>query len=246
MRQPGKRGRLRRLLLEADHPAVGVDGDDAEPGRVVHRDLDGRHRHVGAVVGVGVQHLAVVHLVDVVAGQHHDVARRLALDRVEVLVDGVGRAEVPVLADALLGRQDLDELVEFLRDDVPAHADVPVQRQRLVLRGDEHSAQARVDAVREDEVDDPVGAAEVDRRLGAVPGQRGEALAGASGEHDDECVVANHGLLPGGDRRWHRACRGAERAGRPESTTSIATPWQLQPVDGHGVSGVDRGPIQPI
>ena len=63
------------------------------------------------------QHLLVVHLVDVIAGEHDDVARVLADDRVEVLVHRVGGALVPVLADALLRRQDLDELAELLRHD---------------------------------------------------------------------------------------------------------------------------------
>ena len=62
------------------------------------------------VVDVELQHLAVIHLVDVIAGQDDDVARVFALDRVHVLVDGVGGALVPVLADALLWRDDLDEL----------------------------------------------------------------------------------------------------------------------------------------
>jgi hypothetical protein len=93
-----------------------------------------------------------------------------------------------VLADPLLGRQDLDELAELLRDDVPSHPDVPVQRQRFVLRGDEDAPQPGVDAVAEREVDDPVGTAEVDRRLGAIFGERIEALAGAAGEHDDDGV----------------------------------------------------------
>ena len=57
-----------------------------------------------------------------------------AHDRIEVLVDRVGRALIPVLAHALLRRQDLDELAELLGHDAPAHADVPVERQRLVLR----------------------------------------------------------------------------------------------------------------
>ena len=47
---------------------------------------------------VEAQHLRVVHLVDVIAGQDDHVPRVLAHDRVEVLVDGVGGAQVPVLA----------------------------------------------------------------------------------------------------------------------------------------------------
>ena len=51
--------------------------------------------------------------------------------------------------------------------------------------------------LREHEVDDPVGAAEVDRRLGALAGQGRQAFAGAACEHDHERVVPNHGGLPG-------------------------------------------------
>jgi hypothetical protein len=53
------------------------------------------------------------------------VPRRLALDGPEVLVDGIGRPEIPVLADPLLRRKNLDEFAELLRENLPAHADVP-------------------------------------------------------------------------------------------------------------------------
>ena len=55
------------------------------------------------------QHQRVVHLVDVVAGQHDDVLGLRALDDVQVLVHRVGGAAVPVLlVDALLRRQQID------------------------------------------------------------------------------------------------------------------------------------------
>ena len=65
------------------------------------------------------EHELVVHLVDVVAGEDDDVLGLLAADGVDVLVDGVGGALVPVLADALHGGKDLDELAEFVGDDRP-------------------------------------------------------------------------------------------------------------------------------
>jgi hypothetical protein len=139
------------------------------------------------------EHLGVVHLVDVVARQHHDVARGLAHDGIEVLEDGVGRAEVPVLTHALLGRQHLDELAQLFRHHVPSHADMAVERERLVLSGDEDAPEPRVDAVAQREVDDPVGPAEIDRRFGSFRGERVQPFAGTSCEQDHENVVQSHG-----------------------------------------------------
>src|SRR5262249_31167270 len=135
-RDPGRAGRadrLFRLFLEADHPPGLVDADDAETAAFFGRNLDGRQRDVRAAIHMEAQHLRVIHLVDVITREDEDVRRFLAFDGIEVLIDGVGRAEVPVLAHALLWRQDFDELAELFGYDVPAHSDVPVQRERLVL-----------------------------------------------------------------------------------------------------------------
>ena len=110
-------------------------------------------------------------------------------DRIQVLVDGVGGALVPMLADALLRRQNLDELAQFFRDEAPAHADVAIQRERFVLRGDEDAAQAGVDAVAEREVDDAVGAPEKHGRFGAVPRERVQAFTRTACEQNHQRVV---------------------------------------------------------
>ncbi len=184
---------LGRLLLEADDPLLLVDLDHPEAAcGLLHRHLVGRHRGGGALLDVPAQHLRVVHLVDVVAREDHHPLGRLTHDGVQVLVHGVGRAEVPVVADPLLRGQDLDELAEFLCHDAPALPDVAIERQALVLRDDEDAAQAGVDAVAEREVDDAVGAAEVHRWFCTFPGQRGQAFAHPSSQDDDEGVV-EHG-----------------------------------------------------
>ena len=130
---PGRRGRGGRLLLEAGDAAVLVDLEDAEAARLRGRDLDRAHRQHRPAGDVDVEHLPVVHLVDVVPGQDDHPARPLALQRVQVLVHRVRGAEVPVLPHPLLRGEDLDELAELGVDDAPAHADVPVQALRLVL-----------------------------------------------------------------------------------------------------------------
>ena len=158
MRIAGNRFRMDRLFLEAQHPAVGVDLQHAElAGRRLHAHRQRAHRQVGVGLDVAVDQLGVVHLVDVVAGQDHDVLRAFLLDRVDVLIDGIGRALIPVLVNALLGGNNLDELAQFAAEiRLPAEMDVPVEAHRLVLREDQVPAYPAVEAVRERKIDDPI------------------------------------------------------------------------------------------
>ena len=136
--------------------------------RVGHQ---GRDRDVGGGVLMLLEHTPIIHFVDVVAREDDHVLRLLRADRINVLVNRVGRPHVPVLADPLHRRQDFDELADFSPENVPAFANLPIQRQRLVLRQDKHPAQARVDAVGKRDVDDAVNAAEGYGRLRAVARQ---------------------------------------------------------------------------
>ena len=128
---------------------------------------------VGAGFDVALDQLGVVHLVDVVAGQDHHVLRPLFLDGVDVLVDGVGGALIPVLVDALLRGNDLDELAQLAAEiGLPAEIDVPVEAHRLVLGEDEVLPHPAIEAVREREVDDPIGPAEGNGRFCPISRQR--------------------------------------------------------------------------
>ena len=113
----------------------------------------------------------------------------MAAQEVEVLVDRVGGALVPVRGDALLGRQQLDELVEAAVEEGPAALHVADQALRLVLRADADAPDAGIDAVRQREIDDAELAAERHRRLGAPVGQRPQPPAAAAGEDHRERVV---------------------------------------------------------
>ena len=161
----------RRLFLEAENFAGVAHLDNAEARHLFRSDGQRGQRDLRLGLLVVLQHAAVVHLVDVVAGKDDHVLRLLAADGVDVLVDGVGGAHVPVGAGALHGRHELEELAEFLRHDAgPAFADVPVERERLVLGENEDPAQAGVDAVGERDIDDAVVAAEWNCRFGPIAG----------------------------------------------------------------------------
>ena len=151
-------------------------------------DLDGGEGDVGGGVLVLLHHLAVIHFVDVIAGENEDVLGLLGADGINVLVNRVGRALIPLIADALHGRKDFDELSDFAAQDVPAFADVAVQRQSFVLGEDVDAAQVGVEAVGESDVDDAIHSTEGDGGLGAIAGERIKALSGATGEKDSESV----------------------------------------------------------
>ena len=132
--QPGRGGRLldeRRDLLRI----VLVHLDDAELVGHVQRLPDGGDGGLGAAGDVLVHHLGEVHPVNVVGADHDDDVRVGVVDQVQGLVDGVGAAEEPALADALL-RGDGGDVVAELGGHPPGFGDVAVQAVGFVLRQD--------------------------------------------------------------------------------------------------------------
>ena len=193
------------LFLEADDPPVRVGFDHAEAARrFLRRNLEGRHGHIGSGIHMLLKHFLVIHLVDVVAGQNDDVARVLATDGINVLVNSVGGSEVPIGRDAHLRRQDFDEFAEAqqLR---PALPRVPVERKGFVLRQNENAAEIAVDAVGKRDVDNAVDAAEGHGRLGAVARERPQPFALPSCQQNAD-RIAHQGheriSLPCPERPW--------------------------------------------
>jgi glycogen phosphorylase len=161
-----------------------VDRHHAEGGRLVARHLDAADGALAAVRHVVGQHQRVVHLVDVVAGQHDDVVGTVGGDDVLVLVDRVGGAAVPALfVEALLRRQQVDELVHLRAQEGPAALQVAQQAVALVLGDHADAPDAGVQAVRQREVDDAELAAEVHPGLGAPVGELLQAAAAPAGQH---------------------------------------------------------------
>src|SRR5205807_5548376 len=150
------------------------------------------------------EHLGVVHFVDVIAGEDKNVFRAFAADGVNVLVDGVGGAAIPLFADAHLRRKNFDKFAEA-DDGRPAGADVAAEAERLVLSEHENAAEIGIDAIGKRDVNDAIGGAEGDGGLGAVARERPQALALTTGEKNDKSVThVRHGASSG---------REAERRG---------------------------------
>ena len=69
----GHRRRISGLFDEFDYSALRIDGHHAKRRGIGSRNLNATHCAVGATVHMVLEHQGIVHLVDVVASQHHDV-----------------------------------------------------------------------------------------------------------------------------------------------------------------------------
>ena len=98
--------------MEAHDAPGGLGLDDPEVARLVLGHRDDRHRGLALPVDVRRDHLADVHLVDVIAAEDGHQLGLLVGDHVLALIDRVGRPFEPRLAGPLLGGDGLDELIE--------------------------------------------------------------------------------------------------------------------------------------
>jgi len=172
------------FLGEFRDPIPLGSGQHPEMLRLLRRHLDHSHGDVGTLLHVVGDHRTVVHLVDVVTGEHQHVLGPVRYDQLDVLVHRVRRAPVPQRTQLLLRGNHLDELAELPAQVAPAVLHVLDQRLCLVLRENGDLADAGVHAVRQHEVDDAELAAEGRRRLAAMRGEIPQPLA-APARHDD-------------------------------------------------------------
>ena len=190
VRRAGHRRRVGHLLAKLADPARRIDLHRAELGGRRPRHRQRADRDVGPARLVGIDERLVVHLVNVIAGEHDDQSRRRHLQGIDVLVDRVGCALVPVLVHPLLRREDVEKLAELAAEEpMPAEVEVAVEAAGLVLREQQDPPQAAVETVGEGEVHDPVDAAERHGRLGPVAGQGIEPRSLPARQHDGDDVT---------------------------------------------------------
>ena len=134
-----------------------------------------------------------------VARKNQHIVGVIALDKANVLVDGICRALVPLGVFALgIGRQHLHAAVRGVEAPRLAVADVLVQLQRLILGQNADGVNLGVDTVRQREIDNPVFAAKGDRGLCRVLRQNHQpASLTARQQHGDTTLLLKlHNLVP--------------------------------------------------
>src|SRR5690606_2411315 len=132
---------------------------------------------------VFIDHLHGIHAVDMIRAEDTDVVRLLILNQIEVLKDGIGGSFEPSLSLTHLRRHTHHIVVKKGRH-APSRRDVPVQAITLVLSQNSHPSDPAVDEIAQRKVDESVVSTEGDRGLGAITGQRPEALPFAASQYN--------------------------------------------------------------
>ena len=102
---------MRGFFLKSDNTLVGIHLNDSETPGFLNTDGKGGYRHAGIIFYMGIDHLTDIHPVDMVRSEHGDQVETMALDEVDVLIDGVCRSLIPAFPCSLLGRNGKDEVI---------------------------------------------------------------------------------------------------------------------------------------
>ena len=126
---------------------------------------------------------------DVVAGKNQHIVRLFVVEEEQILMHRIGGALIPFFADPLLWWNRGDVFAEFGIQDVPACANVPIERVGFVLDQDGDFAKPGVETVAEREIDNAILSTKGHRRLGAMFGERLKPFAFSSRQHHGENVL---------------------------------------------------------
>ena len=183
-----------RLLLERDDLAAALEPEDAHRRGVVHRHRLRRDRDVGVAFDVRVDQLAVVHPIEMIAGEDEVIVGVVADEMARRLADRISRPLIPVrIVRRLLGRQNFDRSLAERVHPVGLR-DVPVQRRGIELCEHEDAPDISVQAVADRNIDEPVAAADRHRGLGSMMRERKQSRSLAAAQDDRQnFVVHRHG-----------------------------------------------------
>ncbi len=178
-------GRVGALFVEAHHLAIRPGFDHAELGGLFLRDRDRGDGGLGVLTHVVLEHLADIHPVDVIGPEDHHVMRISLLNQIDVLINSVGGALIPVFARRPhLRRHGNDEILPEQPAYFPSLAQM--LQQGLAFELDQHinRIHAGVEEITEDEIHDAVTAAERDCGLGSFLREGIEPRSFSASQHE--------------------------------------------------------------
>jgi hypothetical protein len=164
---------------------------DSECAGVFAGDGDSSNRDVALRRDMLVEHVAVIHAVELIAAEDDEVFKTAVEEIGEVLADGIGSALIPArVRGRLLRGEDFHEAARELIELV-GRLNVAMQRDAVELREHVDAAQAGVDTVRNRDIDDAIFSAERHCGFAAVFGEWVEPSPGSAAHDDCECSVGD-------------------------------------------------------
>ena len=177
---------------------ASIEAKDAHCRRVLDADRLRRDRDVRPAIAVRVDQLAVIHPVQVIAGENQVVVGVVAREVAHRLPHGIRRALIPIrIVRCLFGREDLDEA---LAEQVHAVRlrDMAVERGGVELREYKNATDVSMQTVADRNVNQPILPADRHGRLRSMVCERKEASALTAPEDERQHVVVH------GDRGTQR------------------------------------------
>src|SRR5690606_23249759 len=141
------------LLVECHYAMILIYGHYAERARLLDRHFNTTDRDICISRDVSLKHRGVVHLVDMIAGEHENTSRAVSVYEIDVLKDCICRSGIPPPAPPLLRRPALHELIHLGRGERPPSLQMLNQRMRHVLCQHTDTANPGVQTVRQWKVD---------------------------------------------------------------------------------------------
>jgi len=180
--------RIGRLLEEGLDHAIVVDVHDPEP-LDSERGISRQPIVTSRVARHAASASARNHLVDVISCEQHDESGSVRLDDIDVLIDGVGRAKIPVRSEMrwLAGRISKLSFRSGERSSSPS-ADVGSGCGPCIGRNRD-AADSRVHRIGKGKIDDARFSAEIDRRFGAPVGKLQKPASAPARENEGKGVA---------------------------------------------------------
>ena len=191
-------------------PLVNIN--HAHATGILKAHLTHRDGHVRPTATVGGNEALVVHLVDVITGEHQNGFCTACDNLSKVLQHRICRAAIPAgrVSSADLRLQNAHAANGAVQVPRATATDMVVERARVVLRQDQHVTDATVDAVRQGEVNDSILATKRHRRLCAHPREHAETIPlTARKNHRKGAISTQSRLLQAGTSECRRICRSA-------------------------------------
>ena len=127
-------------------------------------------------------HLADIHLINMVAAKNRDIVGVGRFDKVQELIDRIGGAFEPLFAVAVGLRRNRVKELAMTDQPRPEFLDMLVQRIGAVLGQDVDLLDSGVEQIAQNEIDDFVFAAERDAGFGAIGRNLSQPFAFTAGQ----------------------------------------------------------------